>query len=431
LKHFENFESKDGNSSTANINRLLIVNPYPIGANCPIGIMMENLLKNYETKEIMQCYTHPCEINKNIEYKAEQIILISPFLNFIKNIVRKIINRNKKTTMVRDQDKALRTIGVRKNNVKSWIDFLLPIYLNKKLINNIKEFNPTVIYTQGYSYTMLKYVKKLSEKLSCPVVVHTLDDWMETQYKKNIISAIPIKSFNNLFKSILNNGMNQMVASPKMANIMQQRYGGYYTFIMNCCTYPPYQKKERSKPFKIVYTGGLMLERYLILDKIAKIINDLNTSQLCFELHIYAPSSHINAYKDLMQPEIVFHNNVPHEDVYNVLIGSDILVHTESFNPNVVKFTRYSLSTKIPEYLASGRPLIYFGPTEIGVAEFLTENKIGICVENITDLQHQLLQLYGDKDYYETVAFDAYRKGENLLEENVMQTRLNSCLENR
>lgn len=395
--------------------------------------MMENMFSAYMPTTILQYYTHPCEINKNSKFKSEQITLINPLFTLVKNLVKNLLRRNRKKNggSVIGQDLVLRNTGVRSKQLKSWINFLLPVQLNDRVLSNIKEFNPTVIYTQAYSYTMLKYVNKLSKKLSCPVVVHTLDNWMETQYKKDVFSAIPIAAFNNLFKSILNNGMNHMVASPKMEEFMHKKYGGNYTFVINCCRYPPYKCNNKSQIMKVVYTGGLMLERYLILDEIAKCINMLNSENVRFELHIYAPLSHIQGYKDLMQREIIFHESVKHEEVFNILTESDILVHVESFNPNVIKFTKYSLSTKIPEYIAAARPLIYFGPINTGVAEFLFENKIGISVDSIKGLEQQLLLLYQDDEYYEAVAFEAYSKGKGYFDIKVMQSQINRCLKSR
>lgn len=220
-----------------------------------------------------------------------------------------------------------------------------------------------------------------------------------------------------------------MVISPHMGEYMQVKYGGRYSFVMNCCEYPSYVKNTNRSPVRnIIYTGGLMLNRYVMLDEIAKCIEEINKDRKIFELHIYSPILQIEAYRSLMCDSIVFHNYVKQEDVHSVLVVGDVLLHTESFNDNIIRFTNYSLSTKIPECLASGRPLLYYGPSTIGVARFLSEEGVGIVTDQIEEVRKLLIQLYQDPDYYENVASSGYKYGEKFLCKRIMQSRMNRCL---
>jgi glycosyltransferase involved in cell wall biosynthesis len=254
---------------------------------------------------------------------------------------------------------------------------------------------------------------------------------METQYTKSPVSAIPFRKFNKLFKRMLNNGREHMVISPHMGEYMKAKYGGRYSFVMNCCAYPPYVKNtNRSLVWNIIYTGGLMLNRYVMLDEIAKCIEEINKDRKLFELHIYSPILQIEAYRSMMCDSIVFHDYIKQEEVHRVLVAGDVLLHTESFNDNIIRFTYYSLSTKIPECLASGRPLLYYGPLTVGVANFLSEEGVGIVTDQIECVKDQLLRLYHDPEYYEKVASDSYKYGVEFLDKRVMQGRLNRCLAN-
>jgi len=435
LAGIKNKEKEEGNNET----RVLIINPYPIGANCATGSMMENLFSEYDPTTVLQYYTNNCEIQSNLKFRAEHITLINSFLRkFIKAL--KTIEKNKHLNKSKPSNKSnlenstvirLTNTGVRCSQLMSWKPFVFHIHIKKKLLDTVKSFGPTVIYTQGYSYDMLKYVNLLSEKISCPVVIHTLDDWMETQYKKGLLSAIPFSRFTTLFKKILNNGQIHMVANPDLKNYMIKKYGGNYKFVMNCCEYPKVledRTKNISKVLKITYTGGLMLERHETLNQIAKCVNTINSNGKIFELHIYAPDSHTEGYKNIMEESIIFHKNVNHNEVNSILNSSDILIHAESFNPNIAAFTRYSLSTKIPEYLAAGRPLVYLGPFNIGVGKFLKDNKIGIYTNNLVELKEKLLLLYQKDDYYREVAEEGYKKGRIIFDMNNMIQTMNECL---
>ncbi|MHB1461980.1 MAG: glycosyltransferase [Armatimonadota bacterium] len=219
-----------------------------------------------------------------------------------------------------------------------------------------------------------------------------------------------------------------MVASPKMAKMMRSVWGGEYEFVMNCCDYVPYIRHQKNELLKVVYTGGLTLERYRVLNRVASCINEINMSDRKFEMHIYAPNSHIDAYMKFMEPEVVFHESVTHEDVDSILRSSDVLIHVESFNDNIIRFTEFSLSTKIPEYLASGIPVIYYGPSNIGVGEFLTDHNIGVRVTDDDEFMDQLGLLYSNDMYYESIARHAFNVGYQLFEKNRMRLRMHECI---
>lgn len=429
------FKYKDINSriSGEKRNKVLIINPYPIGADCPIGIMMENLFGSYSSDDIMQLYTTPCQNIKNSKFHSEQIFLYGPLIKWFLNFMKRIKNKNNitKHKPISFHDNMLRNRGVINSRLKGWISFLLPISVNKKIISKINKFAPTIIYTQGYSFRLLKYTNKISKKISCPILIHTLDDWISTQFENDYLTSIPFRSCNKLLKKILNNDIKHLVASPKMEDYMKEKYGGKYSFVMNCCDFTPYIKIDKNPIMKIVYTGGLMLERYLVLDKIASSIKKLNENEKIFELHIYAPASHIELYNESFNSEIFFHYSVSSKEVNNILMKSDILIHVESFSDNVIGFTKYSLSTKIPEYLASGKPLIYFGPNNVGVGEFLFKNDIGISVENEIDFEKALLSFYEDDDVYYMKGYEGYYKGRKVFDKLIMRKKMTDSLKIR
>lgn len=418
-------------SSIKKKHKVLIINPYPIDADVPIGIMMGNLFAGFQPDEILQYHTQECRIDSKSKFKSKKVITRPVFINRIKKRIKSLLQNDTKITQI-DSDIKLRSMGIRSDQWKVWLDFLTPSILEKEIFSEIKNFNPDIIYTQVYSYSMLKFVMKVSHKFSCPIIVHTLDDWMGSYHRKGLVSYIPAIYFNRKLKRVLNNGKNHMVASPKMKHYMEKKYGGKYCFVMNCSHYADTKLNERgSNPIKIVYTGGLMLERFLALDEVAKLLKSININEVKFEMHVYAPNSQVQHYRDKMQDNIVFHENIEHNDVYNVLINADVLIHVESFNPNVMNFTRYSLSTKIPEYLSSAKPLVYYGPQNIGVAEFLTNEKIGICIDSLYDLERELIKLYEEKSYYNFIGMEGFIKGKQLLSKNTMQEKLLNCLHDR
>ena len=71
---------------------------------------------------------------------------------------------------------------------------------------------------------------------------------------------------------------------------------------------------------------------------------------------------------------------VPNTQIPGVIKESDILFLPISVSPEVARFTKYSMSTKMGEYLASGVPVIYCGPEGIAMSNFVAGNN---CAYNI------------------------------------------------
>ena len=73
-----------------------------------------------------------------------------------------------------------------------------------------------------------------------------------------------------------------------------------------------------------------------------------------------------------------------------VLGTARYVLHVESFEARFKERTRYSLSTKIGESLASGACLIAYGPSDIASIEYLSEHSAGIVLSDLRELSKLL-----------------------------------------
>jgi hypothetical protein len=68
----------------------------------------------------------------------------------------------------------------------------------------------------------------------------------------------------------------------------------------------------------------------------------------------------------------------------------------ESFKEMYRTFIKYSLSTKIPEYMYSGKPILFFGPESITVSKYIKENHVGLVANTWESLERSLIELKND-----------------------------------
>jgi len=56
----------------------------------------------------------------------------------------------------------------------------------------------------------------------------------------------------------------------------------------------------------------------------------------------------------------------------------DVLVHVESFFEEDSARTRLSISTKIPQYMASGKAILAYGPSDLTSLRYINRNRAGV-----------------------------------------------------
>ena len=99
------------------------------------------------------------------------------------------------------------------------------------------------------------------------------------------------------------------------------------------------------------------------------------------------------------------------EDVLPEIEDSHCLIHVESFDKQYRVYTRFSVSTKIPEYMASKRGIIAYGPSEIASIQIFNDNGIG-CVftekdteEDVREKLYQFVSTYNSIDFNKQFEF--------------------------
>ena len=91
-----------------------------------------------------------------------------------------------------------------------------------------------------------------------------------------------------------------------------------------------------------------------------------------------------------------FMKMISHDRISDLYKDADVLIHAEADDDENIPFIKYSISTKIPEYLATGKPFIFYGPSDIAVYRYLKENNIAYVVSCNKDLKHVLTEILHD-----------------------------------
>lgn len=287
--------------------------------------------------------------------------------------------------------------------LRQWIA-LLPasskVHLSKEDVAQIKAFAPQVIYTVGETVTALRLAYVISKKLEIPIVIHFMDNWKHSvEWASNPLLKGYQRRLSKYCDLCCSRSTNCIAIGDRMAEIYKQENGIPHSVIMNSVDVSAFscESRESDGTLRFVYAGGLHLGRDQALRAIGECIDCIckeTGSQADFSIYTSSENieTHAEQFKHLKNTRIC--NAVPHERIIEVYKQSDILVHVESSELECNEFFKFSVSTKISEYLATGRTILFFGPKNISLFGFLAQNKLAYTVSDTHELRKVITEMF-------------------------------------
>ena len=267
------------------------------------------------------------------------------------------------------------------------------LYFSKKEIEEINHFAPSVIYTLGGSVNALRVSYELSKRYNIPIVIHHMDNWLHCiQWEDNSLLTSYKKELRTICYKCYERTTQCIAISDGMAKKFTHETGVKHVAIMNSidCN-EMHCDKATHTGFRFVYAGGMHLERYKALLDFAEAVESNNSQTMGekAEFAIYTGQDNIEAFGHLFKglKFTALHPAVPHKEIKKIYENADALIHVESATVLNSDFFKYSISTKIPEYLSTGRPVIFYGPDTLYVYEFLEQNGIAAVVKEKKQLK--------------------------------------------
>jgi len=249
------------------------------------------------------------------------------------------------------------------------------IWLKRKLRN----FHPDLLYSLSYQEDTILYAHFVSKQLKIPHILHIADSPFSEKPSNRLTTAIQ--------------SADECIAiSSLMANYYESIFNKKWKVLFN-----GYQKFKKHPIIcnkdKIVirYTGVLheMQHSEAIEDIILAIekINNENPAKKII-LEFYGSENPLRWLSSKTQKEnIIFNDCFKEEDYESILLGANLLLLPITFNKETGKSYRLSFPAKLPDYLASGNAILYYGPKETAAAQFLeTIPNIGMITNQCTEI---------------------------------------------
>ena len=312
---------------------------------------------------------------------------------------------------------------------------MLYVSTPKRTLKAIDNFKPEAIYTIMDSIKTNKLAVKFSKRYNIPIVPHFMDDWISTTYTGSFWLKLARSSLTASLKKLLNRAKIGFCISQKMCDEYEYKFNKKFLPLMNIVKLDPskkYRNENKSVDLVFTYFGGLHLNRWKSLEILSEVLEDLSREiQKKLLLEIYTTEDNINKYYSQFRNSIVsFKRFIDHDAAIMKMQQSDFLVHVESFDESVIKFTRLSISTKIPEYLASDTPIIAIGPSNIASIEYLRDNNCAYIITklNRVEIKNILLAAFNgvNNEIYSKNNFQLVKKNHSFSQSILFRKVLES-----
>lgn len=376
--------------------KILIVNGQSIYDNNATGITLRSVFSNYDENKILEVFYSQVP-PENIKKEGIKSLRLDTKIVPLNYIIRKTINKNKISSFNKD----IQGIDIRSSKAKNSIKVILKYFVlglinyspiivkDKKLLSIVDNFSPDVIYTLGADIIPLKLANYFSKRYdSLPILLHYMDNWPQTKYSSSLLFRPFYNKLHSLLNDIQQSNKTALVISEKMAKEYDELFAPVKHYPLmnsidaNLLYYNESAEDEcNKKVVTFAYLGGLHLDRDKQLLCIERAISTLNKKREKAQLVIYTSDTDREKYENEFT-DAVFRQYVDHKDIFKEYSKADVLVHIESFDTDLIKYTKYSISTKISEYMLSKKPILLFAPEELAVYQYVKDTNCGICVDN-------------------------------------------------
>lgn len=291
-------------------------------------------------------------------------------------------------------------------------------WCNEEFNRWLDEFRPECVFLSfSDDFFIPQIALYVAEKYNIPIVSSIGDDYyFNYKFSLSPLYHIYKLSYRKLIRKIFAHGGSAIYISDKIRDKYNAEFGlhGETVYLTSELHRKPFAEINKMAPV-ISYFGNIRQGRNESLNDIGYALGKISSD---YRLHIYSGQTDENAVAVFRgNPNVEFHGSIPYSQVLEKTWESDIVVIVEGFKKKDINNTRYSLSTKAADSLASGAQIITYGSPECGVIEYMQKTQSSaVCTEK-AGLGSCIWTLIEDtemqKRYYRN-AIEMTRKNHNL-----------------
>jgi len=415
--------------------KVLVISNNPFSKTQNNGKTLASFFEGFPPENIAQLYFSsetPTETKYNNYYRISDVDILKKFFSTQK-AGQTIKTHNSSQAIVTVQKKRKRSELFRLMREVLWLS---KKWRSKKLLEWINSFSPDLIFflagDSGFAYEIVFNIVSSTRK---KLVVYITDDYILQRRNVSILWQLRRNLILKKMQRAIEISSLFITISEEMRITYKQIFKKDSIIAFNMV-----DSKEVELPvlcdiannkIVIVYAGGLHFKRYECLGVLAEAIYRLNKSRKKkVFLKIYSnqkPTEEMTSILNIEGSSQIY-SKIESDQLLVEYAKANILLHVESFDPRSIESTRLSISTKIPEYLAMGKPILAIGPEEIASMKFLS--KVAFCINNPKNINSGLVSLLEDEKRLQEMSTQSTAFYNEKYSGDVLRMRFHSCLLN-
>jgi glycosyltransferase involved in cell wall biosynthesis len=310
------------------------------------------------------------------------------------------------------------------------------IHLTERFRLWLDEFRPELIYSFLGSMAQIRMTRRLVRHSGAALAVHLMDDWPEVIYRRGALGPFLRRIVLKEFEELLRDAALRFGICDQMCKEYEKRYGYSFLPFHNSLEIDQWTKEGRKswaakQPFLVRYAGSILNEgQRESLRDVCTAIDNMARAGVSIRMEILSPlrqSAYLTAdrFSSLRLAEPPFPDKI-----VTTLAEADVLVLPFNFDSNSARFLRFSMPTKMPAYMASGSPVLVYGPPQIAPVEVAASQGWALVVakRDVAELEGALRILMENSGLRERLSRTGQRLARQMHDASEVRPRFQSLL---
>ncbi|MBO4219616.1 MAG: hypothetical protein J5933_01665 [Clostridia bacterium] len=272
-------------------------------------------------------------------------------------------------------------------------------WCTEKLNRWLDEFRPECVFL---AFSNDFFIPRIAYYVACrynvPIVSCIGDDYyFNGRFSIDPLYYIYKSRYKRLIRKVLSCNGSAIYISDKIRDKYNSEFGldGETVYLSSAVERRPFSPVNREEPL-ITYFGNIRMGRNRSLSDIADALGRISDR---YRLCVYSGENDPSYYRIIENnPHAVWGGRIPYDEVKKKMFDSDVTVIVEGFSRSDVDKSRYSLSTKAADALASGAAILTYGSQECGIVEYMQSTGASMVCTDKNSLEESIVRLIEDQE---------------------------------